>query len=97
MSHADVPSNRDAPPRFELELSLPRDIRFAAIVRGLALQAAQCLGSADAAADAFGQAVEQIARDCLGAAAGPDVPVLVRHADGPLEVRIDTRTTTLDV
>ena len=40
----------------------------------------------------------EVARGYLAdATASHDVPVVVRRAAGPIEVRIDTRTITLDV
>lgn len=87
-----------SPDHFELTLSLPHDVRLAATVRGLAVQAAHYAGCVGAKAEAFGRSVEEAARGCLAAApAGAEVAVVVRRAAGPLEVRIDTRTITLDV
>jgi hypothetical protein len=87
-----------SPDHFELTLSLPHDVRLAATVRGLAVQAAHYAGCSDAKAEAFGRSVEELARTCLAdAAASAEIAVVVRRAAGPLEVRIATRTITLDV
>ena len=87
-----------SPDHFELTLSLPHDVRLAATVRGLAVKAAHYAGYADAQAEAFGKSVEEVARGCLAdAAATQEIAVVVRRAAGPLEVRIASRTITLDV
>ena len=87
-----------SPEHFELTLSLPHDVRLAATVRSLAVQAAHYAGCADAQAEAFGRSVEEVARGCLAdATATQEIAVVVRRAAGPLEVRIASRTITLDV
>jgi hypothetical protein len=88
----------DARTRFEFQISLPHDVRLAATVRSLAVHAAHVAGCADARAEAFGRSVEELVRTSLQdhSSAG-DVPVVLRRAEGPLEVHVDTRTLTLDV
>jgi hypothetical protein len=87
-----------SPDHFELTLSLPHDVRLAATVRGIAVQAAHYAGCAAADAEAFGRSVEEVARGYLAdATAGQEIPVVVRRAAGPVEVRIATRTITVDV
>jgi hypothetical protein len=88
----------DPRPQFELQISLPHDVRLAETVRSLAVYAAHVTGCADAQAEAFGRSVEEVVRAYLeDATSGHDVPVVLRRGEGPLEVRIDTRTLTLDV
>ncbi len=74
---------------FELNISLPADTHFAAMLRALAVQGARQAGCAEAAAEDFGRRVEAAARESLGSA-GADgmVPVSVRHVTGPVEVVI---------
>jgi hypothetical protein len=82
---------------FEIQLSLPRDVRLAATIRGLAVHAAHYAGCGDARAEEFGTSVEAVARALLADSdPGGDVPVVVRRINGPLEVQIDTRIVTLD-
>jgi hypothetical protein len=83
---------------FELTLSLPHDARFASTIRDLAIHAAQHVGCAQAKAEAFGRAAEELLRACLAdSAPGNDVPVVVRRVGGPLELMIDDRLITLDI
>jgi hypothetical protein len=83
---------------FELTLSLPHDPRFAATIGALAVHAAQHVGCAQAKAEAFGRAAEDLLRACLAdSAPGDDVPVIVRRLAGPLELLIDERIITLDI
>ena len=91
-------STTHAGTNFELEMSLPREPRFAEVVRRLAVHAALHSGGSDAAADAFGREVEDVARGALGdpSAAG-HVAVTVRRATTGIDVRIDTRTLTLNI
>jgi hypothetical protein len=85
-------------PQFELQMSLPHDIRFAATVRGLAVHAARFAGYSDDAAEGFGRSVEEVVRGCVeDSTAAGDVAVVLRCGEGPLEVRVDTRVLTLDV
>jgi hypothetical protein len=83
---------------FELTLSVPHDPRFASTIRDLAIHAAQHVGCAQAKAEAFGRAAEELLRACLAdSAPGSDVPVVVRCLAGPLELLIDERIITLDI
>lgn len=83
---------------FELTMSLPHDARFAPAIRDLATHAAQHVGCGPAKAEAFGLAAEELLRRWLEDS-GPDeeVPVVMRRVAGPLELRIDDRTITLDI
>ncbi len=94
-----VSSNTDSQPRFyEMRVSLPHDVRLAATVRGLAVQAARYAGCADSRAEAFGASVEEIVRGFLEDDSSPDdIPIVLRVAGGPLHIQIATRTITLDV
>lgn len=76
--------------RFELNMTLPAEARFAPTMRDLAAHAARYAGSRDADADRYASAVEDIARACLGraAAAGAAVPVILRRGAGPVEFLI---------
>jgi hypothetical protein len=83
---------------FELTLSLPRDPRFAATIRDLAVHAAQHAGCGQARAEAFGRAAEELLQASLAdSPREDDVPVVVRRLAGPLELRIDKRIITLDI
>ncbi len=83
---------------FELTLSLPHDARFASTIRDLAIHAAQHAGCAQAKAEAFGRAAEELLRACLAdSAPGNEVPVVMRRITGPLELLIDDRIITLEV
>ena len=81
---------------FELRLFLPRDPRYAAMIRGVAEHAARYAGSGGANAERFGNDVEAAARVQLTASGG-EVPVTVRRNAGPLEVQIDRQTISLDL
>lgn len=72
---------------FELNVSVPRDARFAPTLRELAVHAARYSGCRGADATVFGAVVETVVRACLDGAAGA-VPVILRRGDGPLEVLI---------
>ena len=87
-----------APEHFELKMSVPRDPRFAATLRGLAVHAANYAGCADGSADAFGDRVEEAVRAYFAEHdTTADVPVVVRRANGPLEVQIASRVVSLDL
>jgi hypothetical protein len=74
---------------FELKLSLPADVRFAKTMRELAAHAARYAGCTESDADRYGAAVESVARGCLErAAAGVQVPAIVRRGAGPVEFLI---------
>jgi hypothetical protein len=83
---------------FELQLSLPHDVRLAVTVRSLAVQAARYAGCGDAQAQAFGRSVEEVVRGYLeDATSAANVPVTLRRAAGPLEITIASRTITLEL
>jgi hypothetical protein len=81
---------------FELQLSVPRDPRYAAMVRGVAEHAARYAGGGGANAERFGLAVEAAAPIHLPAT-GEDMPVTVRRQPSGLEVQIGRQTITLDL
>jgi hypothetical protein len=82
---------------FELAVSMPRDLRYAAAVRRLAVHAAQYAGCATGAADPFGQVVEDAFQACVTGAATLDVPILFRRESGPLEVVVEGHVLTLAI
>jgi len=83
--------------RFEFSLTVPRDARFAETLRLLAVQAAKYAGCAETDVDAFAASVQQAVRTSLdGTPDGTPVTVVMRRDAGPVEVRIDGRTLTVD-
>ena len=87
-----------APDHFELQMSVPRDPRFAATLRGLAVHAAHYAGCPDGRAEAFADRVEAAVRAYFADnAATQDVPIVVRRTTGPLEVEIAGRVVSLDL
>ena len=80
-------------PPFEINVSLPHDARFAETARELAIHAARQAGYGDDEARAFGRDVESVIRDHIdSAASGSPIPLVVRRADGPVEVLINGKT-----
>lgn len=74
---------------FELKLSLPAEARLANAIRDLAVHAARYAGCTESDADRYGAAVESVVRSCLDrAAAGADVPAILRRGAGPVEFLI---------
>jgi hypothetical protein len=74
---------------FELNLSLPAETRFATTMRDLAAHAARYAGGSESDAERYGAAVERVARSCLEqAAAGAEVPAIIRRGAGPVEFLI---------
>jgi hypothetical protein len=73
---------------FELNVSVPRDRRYAETMRELAVHAARYAGCRGVDADRYGAAVEAAARACLEAAGSAPVPAILRRGDGPLEFLI---------
>jgi len=71
---------------FELNVSVPRDSRYLGTLRDLAVHAARYAGCRGADADRFGEAVAAIAQALLSGGPDESLPVIVRRADGPLEV-----------
>jgi hypothetical protein len=93
MSSTGPGAHRDYRAEFELNVSIPRDPRFAETVRMLAEHAARQGGCSDARAHAFGREVEEAARGHIeddGAEAG--LPLVFRRATGPVEVLVNGRT-----
>lgn len=74
---------------FELNLSVPAETRFATTMRDLAAHAARYAGCTERDAERYGAAVESVARTCLDrAAAGAEVPAILRRGAGPVEFLI---------
>jgi hypothetical protein len=96
MSEGSVSSENDLRPRFELNVSLPSDVRFAETARELAVHAAKHAGYSDARARAIGERVEQIIHACLKEGTGTTLPLVVRRTTGPVEILVDGRTLSLD-
>jgi hypothetical protein len=88
-----------APDHFELQMSVPRDPRFAATLRGLVVHAAHYAGCPDGRADAFGDRVEEVVRAYFADnTMSQDVPIVVRRAmAGPLEIQIAAHVVSLDL
>jgi hypothetical protein len=84
---------------FELAVTLPPDVRFAATAAAVATHAAQFAGCAAAAAQSFGRDVEDAVRACIeGPQAAPSpIPLVVRRDGGPVEVIVGGRTLRFDV
>ena len=80
----------------ELTLSLPRDVRFAGTVGSVVAHAARLAGCDTAAAEAFAKKVEAQVRESLEARGSDQVPIVVRHRDGPVEVSVNGHVLTLD-
>lgn len=81
----------------ELTLSLPRDVRFAGAAGSVVVHAARLAGCDLAAAHAFAQEVEARVRESLEARGSADqVPIVVRHTGGPVEVLVNGHVLTLD-
>ena len=88
-------SNTDAPPAFELNVSLPYDARFAETARALAVHAARQAGHGEDEALAFGGHVERVVRGHIDTGgSGTHIPLTVRRTAGPVEVLINGRTLT---
>jgi hypothetical protein len=97
MDRDGVSSKNDLRPHFELTLSVPCDVRFAATIGSVVDQAARQAGCAPAAAGAFAKRVEACVRQSLEAHTSTDLlPVVVRHDDGPVEVLVNGHVLTPD-
>jgi hypothetical protein len=86
---------------FEFSLTVPRDARFAQTVRELAVQAATYAGCGESDVETFAASVEQAVLASLAGAAGSTsdgapITVVMRRDAGPVEVRIDGRTLTVE-
>ena len=91
-------ANAGSRPQFDLTLSLPPDERFAATIRALAIHAAEHAGCLRAQAEAFGRAAEELLKAYLEESTPHrEIAVVVRRADGPLELIIDQHRITLDI
>jgi len=99
MHSEDVSStNEPRPEVLEMEMSLPHDVRLAAAIRTVAMQAAQSAGCADQRAEAFAKSVEDAVRAQLEQVAdGSTVPVVLRLTTTPLQIQIASQIITLDV
>jgi hypothetical protein len=83
--------------QFQLDVTMPRDVRYVGAVRDLAVHAARFAGCSAPAAAAFGASVEDVFGNSLrnGASDAP-VAIVVRRGEGPLEVLVDEQMITLD-
>lgn len=81
---------------FELTLTLPRELRYAATVKVLAVHAAQSGGADATQADAFGRRAEELARTLLLGGTGSHLAVVVTSFEGPVTIRLDHQWLTLD-
>jgi hypothetical protein len=73
---------------FELNVSVPRDRRYAETMRELAVHAARYAGCRGSDADRYGATVEAVVRACLAPGGPGQIPVIVRRGVGPLEFLI---------
>ena len=80
--------------KFEINVSLPSDARFAETARELAVHAARQAGLGEDASRAFGRDVERVIRAYMDDTSGASIPLIVRHAGGPVEVLVNGRTLT---
>lgn len=95
MTEADLSAHEDKRADFELKMSIPPDARFAETVREVAMHAARQSGCSEAEAEAFGAEVEEFIREHIDTCApGASVPLLLRRADGPIEIVVEGRTLT---
>jgi hypothetical protein len=94
----DSPEQMAQRPHFQLDVTIPRDARYVATVRDLAVHAARFAGCSPPDAAAFGQSVESVFDRSLRSGSG-DAPIAitVRRGEGPLEVLVDEQMITLDV
>ena len=80
---------------FEINVSLPNDARFAETARELVVFAARQAGHGEDQARTFGRDVAGvILRHIDDATSASPIPLIVRCADGPVEVLINGRTLT---
>jgi hypothetical protein len=74
---------------FQLNVWVPADARYARTMAELAVHAARYAGCRGSDADAYGTAVEDVARACVERAGrGAAVAAIVRRGNGPLEFLI---------
>jgi hypothetical protein len=74
---------------FEMRVSLPRDLRYVATARLIAVESLKEAGCAGAPAEAFVGQVEDAARTCLSAAPSNHVTMAVAREADALVVTID--------
>jgi len=92
MTDGGPSAQREGQGEFELNVSIPRDARFAETVRVLAEHAARQAGCSDARAGAFGREVEEAARGYIARDGGEaGLPLVFRRATGPVEVLVNGR------
>ena len=85
-------------PHFRLDCSIPRDARYVAAVRDLAVHAARFAGCSPPDAASFGQSVETVFGESLRqSTTDAPIAIVVRCGEGPLEVLVDEQTISLDV
>ena len=97
MSEPPVSSENGASRGFELNVSLPTDLRFAETARELAAHAARHAGCIEERARAFGEEVEGVIRGYLeSGGAGPSLPLVLRRRAGPVEALINGRTIAIE-
>jgi hypothetical protein len=95
MHEGSVSSQSDSSQRFELNVSLPYDVRFAETARELAIHAARQAGYGEEEALAFGGDVERVVQSHIAnGGSGTHIPLIVRRAHGPVEVLINGRALT---
>lgn len=81
---------------FEMKVSLPRDTRYVATARLIAVQSARDAGCEGGPAEAFAGRVEDVARTCLSASPSkPHVMMAVEREPDALVVTIDHHTMRL--
>ena len=95
MTRAEETASR---PHFQLDVTIPRDVRYSDTVRDLAVQAARFAGCSPPDAATFGRSVATVFDESLRHGSG-DAPIaiVVRRAEGPLEVLVDEQMITLDL
>jgi hypothetical protein len=96
MSDAGSGVHDVGPADFELNVSIPRDARFAETVRELAVHAAKHVGCSDARAHAFGREVEEATRGYIENGSDDGLPLVFRRTAGPVEVLVNGRTLSAE-
>ncbi len=96
MSDAGSGGHGVGPADFELNVSIPRDARFAETMRELAVHAAKHAGCSDARAHAFGREVEEATRGYIEHGNDDGLPLVFRRTTGPVEVLVNGRTLSAE-
>ncbi len=96
MSAAGSAGHGAGPADFELNVSIPRDARFAETVRELAVHAAKHVGCSEARAHAFGREVEEATRGYIDNTSDEGLPLVFRRRTGPVEVLVNGRTLSAE-